>query len=591
MRVTENKGPKSKFITSADLIAALITVGLICIIGILFDYYYNLNDDMLMKDLVSGLYTGRPEGHNIQMLFPISFLLSLPYHLARDFSWYGLFYLVCNYGCLFLIMRRVVKKTHSKWAIAGYVALGIIFLGAFFLWDLVFIQYTVTSAILGSTAIFLFLTNEPLRAEEQTSVFIRMNLPSILLVVLAFLVRSEMLLLLIPYIGVAGIVAWSYEETPFTVLNFKKYLSVIGLMAAGIFLGFFLNYIAYSSADWKEFNTFFDERTQLYDYQKIPPYAGNESFYQSVGLEESQQKLLENYNFGLDENIDSKVMGEVASYADSIRELTTSQRITEAMKGYYRQLVKEWQWPDWDALILGLYGLGFVCVIINKSAFRKKVKEYAPFILLFVVRSAIWIYLHYGERMPLRLTHSVYFAETLILFAYLWKLKSKDMKQILSVFVIVILCLINLKPGINQITTEISRRETINPEYLALQDYCRSHQESYYLLDIYSVVNYTEKVFESDKTLIKNYDYMGGWGCKSPLYYDKLKTFQMDTMLQGMTEKENVYMIAKADSDLEWLKNYLRDMGYQTEIILQDRIQYQQQIVFHIYQVKEIGNE
>ena len=64
-----------------------------------------------------------------------------------------------------------------------------------------------------------------------------------------------------------------------------------------------------------------------------------------------------------------------------------------------------------------------------------------------------------------------------------------------------------------------------------------------------------------------------------------------DELEKGMTEKEKVFMIAKADSDLEWLKNYLRDMGYQTEIILQDSIQYQQQIVFHIYQVKEIGNE
>lgn len=29
-----------------------------CTYGSLFDYYYNLNDDMLMKDIVSGLYTG-----------------------------------------------------------------------------------------------------------------------------------------------------------------------------------------------------------------------------------------------------------------------------------------------------------------------------------------------------------------------------------------------------------------------------------------------------------------------------------------------------------------------------------------------------
>ncbi|MDD2969701.1 MAG: hypothetical protein PHT21_09080 [Lachnospiraceae bacterium] len=602
MRMTEQTEQKKNRITRADWIAALFTVVLIVITGILFDYYYNLNDDMLMKDLTSGLYTGTPEGHNIQMLFPVSFLLSLPYHLISGFSWYGIFYLVCNYSCIFLIIRRIMQKTHSKWAIASLVALGITFLGAFFLWDLILIQYTVTSAILGSTAIFLFLTNKSLDQTESISSFIKMNLTSIVLVILAFLVRSEMLLLLIPYIGVAGLVKWSREERPFSTLNFKKYFSVIGLMATGILIGFLLNRAAYSSEEWKEFNAFFDNRTQLYDYQKIPPYTGNEEFYQELGLAESQQKLLENYNFGLDEKIDSKIMGEIATYAASIRELNTKQRIVEAVKGYYRQLVKEWKLPDWDVLILGLYGIGLICVFFCKSTLRRKFDHTAAYAILFGIRSIIWIYLHYGERMPLRLTHSVYIAECLILTAFLLNLneelqdhtytrvqKSNKM-NILVVTVITLLCLVNLRPGMDQLHTEIVRRETVNPEYLALQEYCRDHSDSYFLLDIYSVVNYTEKVFESDEFLIKNYDYMGGWGCKSPLYYDKLKTFQMDTMLNGILENNTVHLISKADSNMDWLKQYLDDMGYQAEIFQTDVIQNQEQDIFHVYQVQTSKN-
>ena len=49
-------------------ILALVAVILLGIsVGVFFDYYYDLNDDVLMKDILAGVYTGIPEGHNIQM--------------------------------------------------------------------------------------------------------------------------------------------------------------------------------------------------------------------------------------------------------------------------------------------------------------------------------------------------------------------------------------------------------------------------------------------------------------------------------------------------------------------------------------------
>lgn len=574
----------------ANMIAALLTLALIILTGVFFDYYYNLNDDMLMKDIISGLYSGMPEGHNIQMLYPISFLLSLPYYLTDAVSWYGLFFLFSNYGCIFLVLRRIVCKTRSGLAIIGLAALGIFFLGAFFLWDLIFIQYTVTAAILGSTAIFLFFTNETLNQAATPQQFVLTNLPSILLVILAFFVRSEMLLLLIPFIGVVGIVKWSEEENPFSVLNFKKYLSVIGLMAAGMLLGFVINQAAYSSAEWKEFNTFFDNRTQLYDYQKIPPYIDNEDFYQGISLTESQQKLLENYNFGLDENINSEVMGKVASYAASIRELSIKQRIVEAVKGYYRLLIKEWKLPEWDLLILGLYVLGLLAAVGYK-----KYNKFIHYLILFGVRSVIWIYLIFGERLPDRLTHSVYLAEALVLAAFLFMTTTQSKQEftiakkvgnLLIIVSIAFICLINFKQGINHLYTEIERRESINPEYESLKDYCAAHEDSFYFLDVYSIVAYTEKIFESEKTLIKNYDYMGGWGCKSPLYYDKLKLFGMKDMMNTLIKQDNTYIVSKTEREMEWLEAFLNDSGRQVKIIETGQILVGPQKVFSVYQIE-----
>jgi len=582
MKHTTRTKPSNK----NSILALCFTLLIIFIIGVAFDYYYNLNDDMLMKDIVSGMYTGVPQGHNIQMLFPISWLISIPYFLFKNISWYGLFYLVCNYCCIFLIMKRIQEKLQGKFIKLGFLALGLFFLGAFFLWDLIFIQYTVTSAILGTTAIFLFLTNEP---NADFKWFMRQNAASILLVVLAFLVRSEMLLLLVPYIGVAGIVKWSQEEKPFSSDNFKKYLSVIGLMVAGIVVSLGIHTLAYSSDEWKQFNEFFDNRTQLYDYQKIPAYEGNEAFYEGIGLTSSQQKLLENYNFGIEESIDEKVMGEVATYADQIRTVSQPQRIIEAVKQYYRRLVYEHETPDWEVIILALYGMGVIICLL-----QKKYKNIFHFLLLFGVRSSIWIYLLYGERTPERLTHSVYFVELMMLTAFILLIRHRDEEKKMSytqyckpvtAAMVMILCLIQVGAGITNINEEIKKRETMNVEYQALQEYCAMNTDSYYFLDIYSIVAYTEKVFAPEVSKIKNYDYMGGWGCKSPLYYDKLKAFQLDTMEQGITSERFVYLISKSDSDISWLSNYLKEKGYVSKVNITDTIQVGDKNIFNVYQV------
>ena len=81
--------------------------------------------------------------------------------------------------------------------------------------------------------------------------------------------------------------------------------------------------LAYGSAEWKAFTEFFDNRTELYDFQKPPVYEGNEEFYERIGITESERILFDNYNFGLDDEIDETMVGEIALYAGQLRKETT----------------------------------------------------------------------------------------------------------------------------------------------------------------------------------------------------------------------------------------------------------------------------
>lgn len=59
-----------------SLAMALILAG---ILAARFDFYYDLNDDVLIKDILSGVYSGTPDGHTMQLLYPLGALLALLY--------------------------------------------------------------------------------------------------------------------------------------------------------------------------------------------------------------------------------------------------------------------------------------------------------------------------------------------------------------------------------------------------------------------------------------------------------------------------------------------------------------------------------
>ena len=92
--------------------AAGVTAALILLLALRYDFWFDINDDVWMKDIISGVYTGTPSARNIQMLFPVSGLVSLFYRIPRSVDWYGLFLLACQFGSLFLVQN--LRKSRRR---------------------------------------------------------------------------------------------------------------------------------------------------------------------------------------------------------------------------------------------------------------------------------------------------------------------------------------------------------------------------------------------------------------------------------------------------------------------------------------------
>lgn len=85
-----------------SLAMALILAG---ILAARFDFYYDLNDDVLIKDILSGVYSGTPDGHTMQLLYPLGALLALLYR-GLSIPVFGAFLLFCQFGSIWAVGYR-----------------------------------------------------------------------------------------------------------------------------------------------------------------------------------------------------------------------------------------------------------------------------------------------------------------------------------------------------------------------------------------------------------------------------------------------------------------------------------------------------
>lgn len=586
MRITE------KLKQNENKIWALGFSLLFCLLlSIRFDFYYDLNDDVLMKDILAGVYTGTPEGHNIQMLFPVSWFISCLYRLVGTLPWYGFFLCGCQLLCIYLLTERLLSFFPKRWNKVAVLCLEALLLLTLLLRELIFVQYTVTCTMLAVAAAFLFLTSD---SSGTVAAFLHRNFPSVLLVALAYLIRSEMLLLVLPLICVTGLCRWMAEQIFWTKENAKKYFLLFGVLLSGIVLGQAVHMLGYRSAQWQEFTAFFDNRTELYDFQTIPPYEGNEAFYKSIGLTESQQILLKNYNFGMDEEIDAQLLGAVADYAGELKKEQTSFRDTfkQAFLNYRYRTFHETDYP-WNLLVLGMYLLVLAAALWNRH-FRYVLELF----LLGMVRTGLWMFIIYRGRDPERITHSLYLMEFVILMGMLlWESRKENRLPLPAKMGVMVLLtifgLLGIGGSVEKTQTEYLRREDVNRELQALKTYIKQYPENFYFLDVYSTVAYSEKIFVDVDNSLANCDIMGGWASKSPLMYKKYACFSIETMEEALFTEDTVYVIVHTPQPgglpviEDWLPAYYEDRGIDVEMKEEDMILLNGQEVFLVYKVMQ----
>ena len=545
---------------------------LFAILGAGFTFYYDLNDDVLIKDIVSGAYTGNPSAYTNQLLYPIASFISILYKIVPALPWYGLVLCGCQGICFYLILQRSLTFVVGKIRKIVLIMLEVSCILALCMWELVIVQYTVTSALLAATACFLVFTktetgvtgagmkqNDMIQEKCSRKIldFLWENKAAVILVILSFNIRSEMLLLMSPFIALTGIVKWAGEEHVFEKKTVIKYLSLIGTIIFGLLLSLVIDTLAYSGKEWKDFREFFDARTKVYDYTWYPSYENAAAFYHDIGLSNAQVTLIDNYNFGLDEAIDSQILWEIADYAEKtgVKEPLLT-RLKAAAIDYKWRTFHEQDAP-YNYMVLAAYGLVIVLGVCKKD---KSVIWKLP--LMWIFRTIPWMYVIISKRVPARISHPLYYIELIVLCAWIILYCDRVWKGRVCAGILGILSLCILPSSITKLSDEMQRREDVNAVIQEFAAYAKAHPENYYYMDVYSTVDFSEKMFMDVDNSQKNYDILGGWLSGSPLQKKSTDSFYEDRLSRAeLLLQDNFYFVIEEDADISFLQEFYGTQG------------------------------
>lgn len=588
------------------IFSLLVVLGVYALGAYFFDFFYDLNDDMVIKDILAGVYSGVPDGHTNQMLYPLGFVISCFYRLLPNVPVFGIFLCTC-FGICFWMISYGVQSFFKSVKVKAIIT--VLFIGIFsslMLWELVYVQYSVVCGVLAGTACFWFYIT-PINSSVKE--YWKWNIPTLLLVWLAFNVRSEMLLLTTPFIATAGIWHWmeaAKEEKEqkisigntkiwnyvFSKKNILKYIGLISAILAGLLVLTGADHLAYRNQGWQEYRKFFDARTDVYDYNWYPQYQENKGFYIEHGISKVQYKLIDNYNFGLDESITENTLKDIAFFKERPKMLGS---IGYRIKSSVLELIKQFfSFKDMPYACFVFVGYGLV---IGMAIVQKNREYYWKLLLLLGMRCIPWFYLIFVQRALPRITHPLYVIEFLLLLAMLvrelydrplWNIE-KYYRAIVAG--ILMLCVIGCFPTVfYRVKSEQVLREQSLEQQKLWDDYAKENPENYYYLDVYSTVNFMEKMFKDVDNSQKNYDLLGGWICHSPLQQEARKKYVIEIAEKESSSSEedileqevksiaealltdNFYFVAEKSCDITFMKEFYASEGIIVRLEVTDSV-------------------
>ncbi len=508
----------------------ILLPAVLVLIMILCPPVFYLNDDVTIRSILSGAYTGTPDGHAVYMQYPLAGVLAFLYRIIGFVPWMEVFFVCCILGCMMLFAGQFPKVWLGRLlAIAWYVPF------------VVYMHYTLVAAMLAATAVFLLVTGKK-------------GLKPYVLLLLSFLVRSQIGYLSLPFALCA--ILWqlcSLQKEARKQEAIRKIKQCAGLVV-GMVLCAAVHAAAYGSAPWQEYQAYNDARTKLYDYTDFLSTGEYAEHYADFGMNRTEYEILYQYDTMLEKSVDAEKMQAIAErVSDGMKQkVSPVQALKESVYQYYLHM----RYNDrpfnylWLALVVFTAGFGILT------------KRYRALILLGILeagRSVVWVYLLWRGRFPERVSLSLYLLELLLLLGMLLDLQkqAKGSVPVKRLALGLVSTVILAACSIQWLNTyqELQHRAEIQQDWDALCEYCVERPQTLFWMDVFSTVEYADALFREDAANMK---LLGGWLSASPLTEEIFVKLKVADAAESLYDGEGAVLLASADRDMCWLEEYLQ---------------------------------
>ena len=476
---------------------------------------YYANDDICMKEIASGVYTGTPSQHLVFSSFPYSTMLMIMFNLYNKIDWYSLFFIFSTFfytSCTIFFIIKELKNSLEK-----IIFIPFLYYIYSFLLPNAFVSYTFTkvSAYIIACSLILYL----LPHNKFKNIIIGIG------IIISYSIRSYACAMILVFF-VPAYLYKNLDNKDILKRDFKFGLSVALLLLVCILVN---KCVLYNSPEWKSYLEYNKYRAEYFDYYRShldTPEA--EEIYTKAGFTEKDRFLLDNLCIGFDESLKDKTINLV--------EICKQENISRGndVFHYLRNLFTK---KTGITYLISTLALLIVCLKHNKKA-----------LLFTILQLLILAFLIMNGRVPERVYMPLFFAfistNIIIIFnntkivEYILKIVNYNSlsKIVLCLLSIILFCSLVFKVYLTD-----DDKAFFNFNLIAL-NYMSNHQENFYLYNHFEL----EPLSIKNKYTVSNYINIGGWSIYSPLYYEKLKTRGVNSINDLITQ-DNVYIILPTD--------------------------------------------
>lgn len=557
-------------ISTAVLVLAMVGISL------LFGYAHRTNDDVFLRSIASGNYTGTPDAHLIYILYPLGLILKALYSVAGNVSWYDLFVIALHYFCWWALLVRIAAKFERKWHKVAAIFIGFLALIILDLPNVVLNQYTALAGVCAATAV-LWMTL--LDAGKKEGIGIQIFVITALMIITLWL-RKEVFFMALPIGGCILLYQWLShgKEKEFKTEWLRTHAVLVGVIAVIGTASLIVDYMAYTDDEWKKFKEYNEARTEIFDYYGLAPYDLNLAAYEEEGIGIAEYEVVNSMSLALIPEADAAKLDRLAELAKQNKE--------EAEQYYnvYRQTM----YAVCDVLFynevqpMGIV-LTFASAVLLTILLMRRCKAGVVAMLAALAYEAVFVgYFVWKNRFPERVSFGL-FCMLLFLFVGIMLMElrlSKEEKPKKDYFwrivplSVVAFVLVNVVAYQYQNTTkQVEEYKLGIDQWQQIQNYVDAHPDNVYLIksNIAGVSGDAMHLRNTKEPV--NILLLGTWLLESPHYTLRSERLGLDVIGEDYVKKDNIYVMQSGDEAISWLTDYYAGCGSEAQAVEVDVIE------------------